>query len=89
MSRSVTTGNIIGAEGARHLADALKINAALQPLKLRCSSILDRHTPLTSSADNQIGDEGMQHLADALKVNTALRSLNHWGASASSLAALR
>ena len=52
--------NNISDEGAKALAEALKVNTALQGL------ILDR---------NNISDEGAEALAEALKVNTALQGL--------------
>jgi Ran GTPase-activating protein (RanGAP) involved in mRNA processing and transport len=47
-------GNNIGDEGARYIADALKVNSSLHDIDLK---------------HNNIGDEGAQAIAEALKVN--------------------
>ncbi|KAL1520434.1 hypothetical protein AB1Y20_022017 [Prymnesium parvum] len=54
----------IGAEGAAHIAEALKTNATLTSLDL---------------AANDIGAEGAAHIAEALKTNTTLTSLHLYG----------
>ena len=51
----------IGAEGARHLAEALKVNKRLEFIDLYNSNI---------------GAEGAKALAEALKVNTSLEKIN-------------
>ncbi|CAF1572133.1 unnamed protein product, partial [Adineta ricciae] len=53
--------NKIGAEGAQHLANALRTNTTLTTLDLSC---------------NRIGAEGAQHLANALRTNTTLTTLD-------------
>jgi Ran GTPase-activating protein (RanGAP) involved in mRNA processing and transport len=76
------------------VADALKVNTALQSLDLWSNSIgaegaivladaLKENTGLQSLnlGSNSIGAEGAKALADALKVNTALQSLNLWSNS--------
>merc|ERR1712167_461891 len=55
------TSNKISAEGAKALAQALKVNTVLQGLNLD---------------SNTISDEGSKALAEALKVNTALQKLD-------------
>ena len=55
--------NGIGAIGASHLSDALKINTTLTELDL---------------GSNGIGAIGANHLSDALKINTTLTELNLW-----------
>ena len=52
-------------KGARHLAEALKLNSGLTTLNLDCSG-----------TGNMIGDEGAQHMAEALKMNSVLTTLN-------------
>ena len=52
--------NKISDEGAKALAEALKVNTALQELYL---------------GGNNVSDEGAKALAEALKVNTALQKL--------------
>ena len=52
--------NNISDEGAKALAEALKVNTALQELDLDF---------------NKISDEGAKALAEALQVNTALQEL--------------
>jgi len=54
--------NKIRPEGAKHLAEALKVNKAL--------------TKISLSFNNRIGPEGAKHLAEALKVNTTLTKIN-------------
>ncbi len=49
--------NKIGDEGAKDLAEALKVNTSLEMIDL---------------GSNKIGDEGAKDLAEALKVNTSL-----------------
>ena len=56
------TSNNISDEGAKALAEALKVNTALQGLLWL--------------GDNEISDEGAKALAEALKVNTALQKLD-------------
>ena len=56
----VLRSNNIGAEGAKHLANALKVNQSLQRIGLR---------------NNRIGDEGAKSLADALMVNKSLQTM--------------
>ncbi len=82
-------GNQIGAEGARALAEALKINATLTSMDLGGNQIgaegaralaeaLKANMTLIcmALADNEIGNEGAKALADALSVNTTLLSMN-------------
>ena len=80
--------NSIGAEGAKSLAQALRVNSSVSSLDLNSNSIgaeganslaqaLGVNTSL-SSLDlswNFIGDEGANSLVQALKVNTSLSSL--------------
>jgi hypothetical protein len=76
--------NEIGAEGARHIADALKINKTLTTLYLSgectncvCNTFVCMPTPdLCSYEDNYIGVEGARLIADALKVNVALTAVD-------------
>ncbi len=50
----------IGDEGAKYVAEALKVNTSLTKIDL---------------ADNNIGDEGAKDVAEALKVNTSLTKI--------------
>ncbi|KAL1512428.1 hypothetical protein AB1Y20_005683 [Prymnesium parvum] len=59
------TQNNIGAEGAAHIAEALKTNTSLTSLNLRGTNI---------------GAEGAAHIAEVLKTNATLTSLNLDGA---------
>lgn len=52
--------NRIGSEGARFIADSLKINCTLTGLWLN---------------SNELKDEGAKYLAEALKVTTSLQFL--------------
>lgn len=54
-------GNAIGDEGARHIADMLRVNKTLQSLNL--------------SNYTSIGPEGLRHLAEGLAANDTLNSL--------------
>jgi Leucine-rich repeat (LRR) protein len=58
---SLEGNHLIGAEGARALAEALKVNAVLASLDLRGCSV---------------GDSGAEYIAGALAVNGALEKLN-------------
>ncbi|KAL0240142.1 hypothetical protein GEMRC1_010249 [Eukaryota sp. GEM-RC1] len=57
----ILSGNSIGVEGAKVLADALKNNSTVSILNLW---------------NNSIGDEGARALAGALKVNTTITSID-------------
>jgi hypothetical protein len=52
--------NNIGAEGAKYVAEALKVNTSLTEICLD---------------DNEIGAEGAKYVAEALKVNTSLTEI--------------
>ncbi len=69
-NRVVTTlylrWNKIGDEGAKAIAEALKVNAAVTTLYL---------------GSNNIGDEGAIAIAEALKVNAVLKNLRKASAS--------
>ena len=52
------SGNKIGYDGAKEIADALKHNTSLQSLDL---------------SYNEIGDDGAKEIADALKKNASLQ----------------
>ena len=54
-------GNRIGAEGAKAIAEALKVNAVLTSVDLQL---------------NSIGDDGAKAIAEALKVNAVLTKLD-------------
>jgi len=56
--------NVIGDEGAKYVADMLRVNTSLREL---CLSY------------GQIGHVGFEHLSDALAVNTTLRILDVGG----------
>jgi hypothetical protein len=49
--------NDIGDEGAKYVAEALKVNTSLTEITLY---------------DNNIGDDGAKYVAEALKVNTII-----------------
>ena len=76
--------NGIGAEGARALSEALKVNTTLQSLNLFGEQeqsvedgwIADIANNKHQQAGNDIGEEGARALSDALKTNTSLQSLN-------------
>ena len=53
--------NIIGDDGAKQIADALKVNLSLEKLVL---------------SQNNIGDDGAKQFADAVKVNQSLKTLD-------------
>ena len=84
--------NKIGDDGAKDLAEALKVNTALTKLYLDGNKIGDNgakdlaealkvNTALTELhfISNKIGDDGAKDLAKALKVNTALTELVLYG----------
>ena len=52
--------NNIGAEGAKHVAEALKVSTSLKWINL---------------SGNNIRDKGAKHIADALKVNNSLERI--------------
>jgi Ran GTPase-activating protein (RanGAP) involved in mRNA processing and transport len=52
--------NTIGDQGAKYLADAIKINSTLQEIYL---------------GDNSIEDEGAEYLSQAIKLNSTLQVL--------------
>ena len=54
----------IGDEGAKYLAEALKVNTYLKKIDLW---------------DNNIGNEGAKYIAEALKVNTSLKEIRLGG----------
>ena len=56
-------GNIIGAEGAKYVAEALKVNTSLTEIHL---------------GGNIIGAEGAKYVAEALKVNTSLTKIHFY-----------
>ena len=77
--------NNIGVEGAKHLADALKVNKTLEKIDLRWNNISDEGLKHLADAlkdndtlqvidlhRNNIGDEGAKHLADALIINKSI-----------------
>ena len=81
--------NSIGAEGAKHISEALKTNSTLQTLDLRGNRLdaeaakhlsegLKANTALTSLDLywNSLGDEGARHISEGLRANKALTSLN-------------
>ncbi|KAL0228888.1 hypothetical protein GEMRC1_013508 [Eukaryota sp. GEM-RC1] len=60
-SYSYSKRNLIGPEGARALAEALKVNSTITHIKLE---------------DNSIGPEGARALAEILKVNSTITHIN-------------
>ena len=78
--------NQIGVEGAKALANALRINTSVTTLELGYHSKIGHegakalanslriNTSVTTLhlRDNQIGDEGAKTLANALKINTTV-----------------
>ncbi|CAF1108905.1 unnamed protein product [Adineta ricciae] len=91
--RTLTTldlgDNRLDAEGAQHIADALRTNTTLTTLNLSWNGIgaegakhiadaLGTNATLTTLklCRNGIGAEGAQHIADALRANTTLTTLD-------------
>jgi len=81
--------NIIDDDGAKMIADALKINQSLEALGLSWNNIGDCGTKMIANAlkfnqslellnlgGNKIGDVGATMIAEVLKVNHSLRSLD-------------
>ena len=75
--------NDIDVEGARHLAEALKVNSSLQTLQYVKTQLTDqssrallRHCQRSLSCCG-IGAEGVRHLAEALKSNCTLQMLEY------------
>ncbi|XP_061256984.1 NLR family CARD domain-containing protein 3 isoform X3 [Bos javanicus] len=81
--------NSIGPQGAKALADALKINRTLASLSLQSNRIRDdgarsmaealatnRTLSVLQFSSNSIGDGGAKALAEALMVNQGLKSLD-------------
>jgi len=56
--------NQIACEGAKRLADSIKVNQSLQEIHL---------------GDNNMGDDGATSFADALKINTSLQVVGIYG----------
>jgi Ran GTPase-activating protein (RanGAP) involved in mRNA processing and transport len=77
------TGNQIGVEGARALAEALKTNKTLGIIDIGGKKCIDvRMFSLIVSClltGNQIGFEGAKALAEALKTNKTLTSIEIGG----------
>jgi hypothetical protein len=82
------SGNNIGDDGAKAIADALKVNHSLETLYLNDNNIGDDGAKAIADAlkdnksldkldldDNKIDDDGAKAIADALKVNHRLESL--------------
>ncbi len=82
----------IGEEGAKRLADMLKVNSSLKKLRLGLNEIGDAGAESLSDVlkvnqtlhrlslgGNKIGDEGAQSLADMIKVNSSLKVLDLFG----------
>ena len=81
--------NDIGSDGAKPLADALRVNASItqvcqirQVLVCGAEQSPTRHMPLScihvwqvNLALNEIGSEGAKPLADALRVNASITSV--------------
>ena len=80
--------NNIGAEGAKYVAEALKVNTSLTEIHLDGNNIgaegakyvaeaLKVNTSLTKIhlGGNNIGAEGAKYVAEALKVNTSLTEI--------------
>ena len=73
--------NVIGDEGARHLAEALEQNDTVHTINLQCTFYVRvvyrflcvAHLPCV---DNKIGAEGARSLADSLKQNNTLHSID-------------
>ena len=68
------TGNEIGDEGAKAIAQALERNTSLQEIHLEGMC----HAAMCDSAntDNAIGVEGLSAMAQALQRNTSLQHLD-------------
>ena len=65
-------GNSIGAEGAKHLGDALRTNQVRRQLSLFSYSLLSRPSKVLTTLNlhgNSIGAEGAKHLGHALRTN--------------------
>jgi Ran GTPase-activating protein (RanGAP) involved in mRNA processing and transport len=82
-------GNSIRVEGAKAIAEALKVTAVLTSLDLRSNSIGDDGAKAIAEAlkvnavltelslyRNNIGDDGAKAIAEALKVNAVLTTLD-------------
>ena len=77
--------NQVGKDGADALAEALKMNTALQTLKYAASpSFSCCQQPLTlnltvvcSLFNNSVGPEGAESLGEALKTNSTLKELKY------------
>ena len=81
-------GENVDAEGAKYVAEALKVNISLTEIDLNLNNIgaegakyvaeaLKVNTSLTKIylSSNNIGDEGAKYVAEALKVNTSLTEI--------------
>jgi Ran GTPase-activating protein (RanGAP) involved in mRNA processing and transport len=82
-------GNNIGSDGAKAIAEALKVNAVVTTLDLGRNKIGDEGAKAIAEAlkvnavvttlylyDNNIGPEGAMAIAEALKVNAVLTSVD-------------
>ncbi len=67
--------NTIGNKGAEAIAEALKVNGALQILDLGGRMFCAVDFFLSYNIDNQIGAKGAEAIAEALKVNGVLQIL--------------
>jgi Ran GTPase-activating protein (RanGAP) involved in mRNA processing and transport len=81
--------NNIGDEGAKYLAEAIKLNSTLQEIYLDLNNIEAQGAEYLAEAikvnstlrviqlnSNNIGDEGTRYFAEAIKVNSALQQIN-------------
>ena len=81
--------NVIGFEGVKIMADALKVNTSIQSLYLYSNILIFEVATRLFDAfrinnsiqhlnlhNNQIGLEGSKSLADAIRVNKSIQSLN-------------
>ncbi|KAF9948443.1 hypothetical protein BGZ72_009648 [Mortierella alpina] len=84
-----SAGNSIGSEGAKALAETLKINSTVVTLNLQRNSIGDDGTKALAEAlktnstvaslnleSNKIGSDGAKALAEALKINSTVATLD-------------
>ena len=83
------TGNDIGAEGARMISEALKINSTLTELNLECDENNNEEIRIRNKefqqeliidkwtwTDNNTEAEGAEMISEALKINSTLTELN-------------
>jgi len=81
--------NRLGSDGAKYIADVLKMNTTLESLDIGCESFFCLFGRFFGKSNylffcfsfsvNEVGDAGVFNIAEALKVNSTLNAISCWG----------